>query len=151
MKNRWYLASAVALLACAGAVIAADEAKISLEGITCPISGKKVVAESETKYKDGVVFFCCQNCPKAFEKDTAKFAAKANSQLVATKQYAEVKCPLTGKDLNTATAIKVNGVEVCFCCNSCKGKATKAEGAEQIELVFGDKAFEKGFKPAKKE
>ena len=123
--------------------VASAKKKDPLAGLKCPISGKKVVAASATKYKDGEVYFCCTNCPKAFAKDTAKFAAKANHQLVASGQYKQEKCPVAGKALNPATAIKVGDTEVQFCCNGCKGKAKKA--SDQVDFVFNDKAFAKGF------
>lgn len=118
--------------------------------LTCPVSGKPVNPEATVDYKGGKVAFCCTNCPKAFAANTAKYATKANLQLVQSGQAKEVKCPITGKDLNPETKISVAGTNVCFCCNGCKGKVTKAEGDAQLELVFGDKAFDKGFVVGKK-
>ena len=81
-----------------------------------------------------------------------KFATKANAQLVSTKQYKQKGCPISGGKLNADTAIKVAGVKVAFCCNNCKGKvAGEKDEAKQLELVFAEKAFAKGFKKAKKE
>jgi YHS domain-containing protein len=117
----------------------------------CPVSGKAVDESAFVEYNGGKVFFCCPNCPGAFKKDTAKFAAKANQQLVGTKQAVAVKCPIAGRPLNPATAIDVQGVKVAFCCNNCKGKVANAEGAEQLTLVFGDAAFKKGFEVKKEE
>ena len=48
------------------------------------------------------------------------------------------------------TAVKVGGVKVCFCCNNCQGKVTKASPEEQVQLVFNDEAFAKGFEIKKK-
>ncbi len=131
------------------------EKKISLKGVNCIVSGKPAVDKegSSVAYKGGKVFFCCANCPGAYKKDPTKFAAKANHQLAATKQAKLKACVFTGKKLNPATKIQVSGVTICFCCNNCKAKATKASGAEQIEVVFNDKAFAKGYtvgKPKKK-
>lgn len=147
MKTRAVITFAVAALLTAS-LYAAD--KVSLEKAKCPVSGKECKEDTGVAYKGAKVYFCCNNCPKAFEKDTAKYAAKANMQLVATGQAKEIKCPLSGKELNTATAIEVDGVKVCFCCNNCKGAVEKASGDEKIEKVFGDKAFEKGFEVTKK-
>ena len=91
-----------------------------------------------------------ENDRVAFKADTAKYATKANHQLVETKQAKLTACPLTGGKLNPETKIQVAGLDVCFCCNNCKGKVEKAKGDEQLDLVFGDKAFEKGFKVEKK-
>jgi hypothetical protein len=145
MKNRILVALASAAML-ATAAVAAD---VKLDGIKCVVAGKPAKDGTEVAYKGGKVYFCCMNCPKAFQANTAKFAAKANHQLAATKQATEVKCPLTGKDLNPETAIDVSGVKVAFCCNNCKGKAEGATGEEQLNLIFNDKAFEKGFKVGK--
>ncbi|MGY8770434.1 MAG: hypothetical protein ACKVH8_18620 [Pirellulales bacterium] len=115
---------------------------------TCPVSGKACSKEFAVDYKGGQTFFCCPNCPKAFEKDTAKFAAKANHQLVLTKQAKQAKCPLTGGKMKKETAVSVEGVSVAFCCNNCKGKVEKSEDA--FALVFADKTFDKGYVIAKK-
>lgn len=42
----------------------------------CPVSGKPINVKQKTEYKGKSVYFCCGNCPKAFEKDPEKFAAK---------------------------------------------------------------------------
>ena len=118
--------------------------EVKLDGIKCPVSGKAVKAEHAVAYKGVKAYFCCPNCPKAFAKDTAKFSAKANHQLYATGQAKLVACALTKKPLNTATKVEIGGKAVCFCCNGCKGKVTKAE--DKITLVFADAAFAKGFK-----
>lgn len=147
MKTRLLAALGVAALVVSAALNA--EEKDALKGITCPVSGKAVSADQTMEYKGGKIYFCCENCPKAFKAD--KHGAKANLQLVATKQAKQEKCPFTGGKLNPATKITVNGADVCFCCNMCKGKAEKASGDEQVALIFGDAAFEKGgFKVSKK-
>jgi hypothetical protein len=102
-------------------------------------------------YKGGKLFLCCPGCTGAFNENTAKYAATANLQLVATGQAKQAKCPLTGGKCNPNTATEVAGVKVCFCCGGCKGKVAKASGDEQLKLVFGNKAFAKGFKVAKAE
>ncbi len=150
MKTRLLIATicAIALSATLSLTAADKEEKDPLAGIKCPVSGKAIKAASFVKHNGGKVYFCCDNCPKAFAKNTAKFTAKANQQLYATKQAKLVKCPIKGKKLNPKTAIDVAGTKVAFCCNGCKGKVSKATGADQLELVFGAKAFAKGFKVA---
>ena len=72
--------------------------------------------------------------------------------MAATGQAKLMKCVFTGRKLNTATKITVNGVNICFCCNNCKGKALKAE--DKLTLLFNDKTFLKGYtisKPKKKD
>jgi uncharacterized pyridoxamine 5'-phosphate oxidase family protein len=96
-------------------------------------------------WKEGKVYFCCGGCKGKFEKMTKeekeKMAAKSNSQLVATKQYEQKACPLSGGDLNPEATLEVAGAQVAFCCNNCKGKVEKMKGEEQVETVFGEKAF----------
>jgi YHS domain-containing protein len=153
MKTRSIFASAL-LVAVAGmiaaALLAADAPpslpKPNLENAKCPVSGKPVKADDWVAFDGGKVYFCCENCPAAFKKDPSKYAAKAHLQEVQTGQLKEVACPLTGKKLNPDTAMDVGGVQVEFCCNTCKGKVQKATGDDQINMVFKD--ISKGYKPA---
>lgn len=141
---------AFALLAlCVAFTVQAEKAEKKAE-VKCPVSGKPINKEAAVDYKGGKVYFCCQGCPGAFAKNTAKFAAKANHQLYVTGQAKLVKCPIAGRKLNPETAIEVAGAKVCFCCNGCKGKALKAEGDERVELIFNDEAFAKGFEVKEK-
>jgi len=149
MKRCALLGSCLAMLL-ATVVVAADS-KVDLTGIKCPVSGApaKDIDGSSRDCHGGKVYFCCANCPKKYDADKAKFATKANKQLIDTKQAEEVKCPISGQDLNPDTAIEVSGTKVAFCCNMCKGKVEKAKGDEQLDLVFSDKAFDKGYKVKK--
>ncbi len=133
---------AVLLVACA-TVIGGD---VSLEGVKCIVAPKDAKASNSADYKEGKVYFCCGNCAGKFAAEPTKFTEKANAQLVSTKQYEQKACPFSGGDLNPETAITVAGQKVAFCCNNCKSKVESAEEAKQANLVFNDKAFEKGFK-----
>jgi len=154
--RRFSLLVAIASGLLLASVHAADTDKeVDLKGIKCIVQADKdAKADKTVDYKDGKVYFCCNGCPKAFTKDIKdekKFAAKANAQLVATKQAVQHKCPLSGADLNKDTEITVGGAKVQFCCNMCKGKVEKKTGDDQLEMVFSDKAFDKaGFKVEKK-
>ena len=141
------LSVAVALMfACAAISAEKEEKEKKAYEPKCPVSGEAGSKDHVVKHNGGDVQFCCGKCPAAFEKEPAKYAVKANLQLVGTKQAKEVKCPLTGKALNKATAIDVAGVQVSFCCNGCKGKVETAEGDKKLELIFSEAAFAKGFK-----
>ena len=140
---------AVASLFAFALVVSAEEAAQDVV-LKCPVSGKDIGSVT-ADYKGGEVALCCANCKAAFEKDATKFAVKANHQLVASKQAKQVKCPFTGGKLNPAATVSVAGTDVAFCCNNCKGKASKAEGDELLTLLFSDKAFEKGFEVKKEE
>ncbi len=138
------ISMAALAIAFIGSGVAFAAKTISLEGIKCPMSGAPVKEDKSVAHLDGKVYFCCEKCAAKFEADKDKFAAKANQQLVATKQYEQKACPMTGGALNKDTAIKVGEAEIAFCCTKCKGAAEGKKGDEQIELVFGKKAFEKG-------
>ena len=148
MTARFTIGLGIFALLAAVTVYAADE--IKLEGVKCVVAPRDAKAANAVDYKGGKVFFCCMNCPKAFAADKAKFAAKANHQLVATGQAKQTKCPFSGEDIDTNTKITVSGATISFCCDMCKAKAQ--ESKEQVELLFNDKAFEKaGFKVSKAE
>ncbi|MCH2210713.1 MAG: hypothetical protein MK110_05390 [Fuerstiella sp.] len=133
------LVFAMAIMFAATQADAADK-KFSAK---CPISGGKAKESQAADFKGGKVYFCCGKCKAAFEKDSSKHTAKAHAQLVATGQYEQKKCPLSGGPLKTTST--VGGVEVKFCCGNCKKKVDEAEGADKFALVFSDRAFKKGF------
>lgn len=144
MKARSLLVAAASVAILTASLYAAE--KIKLEGIKCVMNSKKAAnAEKSVDYKGGKVFFCCAGCPKAFAKKIeAKdklVAAKGNHQLVATGQAKQAKCPFSGGPLKTE--LTVAGAKIQFCCNNCKGKASKLEGDAQLTTLFGDKAFKK--------
>jgi YHS domain-containing protein len=149
MMIRKFFVSAFAVLVVAGMTAWADEAK--LDGVKCVVAPRAAKADQSVDYKDAKVYFCCGNCPKKFAEAPEKFATTANQQLVATGQYEQKKCPLTGGPINPETAIKVGDAKVAFCCTNCQGKVKAAEAKEQLEMVFAEKPFEKaGFAKVEK-
>lgn len=143
MKTR-FLVSGMALLALMAVTVIAAE--VDLTDVKCIMNPKAAAkAEKAVDYKGGEVFFCCNNCPKAFAKKVEGkdklVMAKANHQLVATEQAKQAKCPFTGGPLKTE--LTVEGAKVQFCCNNCKGKAEKMEGEKQLTALFGEEAWEK--------
>jgi len=141
MRFRTLVAAAAAVLLFGSTALA----EIDISKALCPVSGKACKADTGVDHNGGKVFFCCMNCPKAYAKNPAKFATKANLQLVATAQAKQSACPITGKKLNPKTTLAVSGVDVQFCCNGCRKKVDGAEGADQLKLVFGADAFKKAF------
>ncbi len=147
MKSRVLAVTSVVALVFAATLYAGE---VKLEGVTCLLNSKKAAnAEKSCDYKKGKVYFCCDKCAGAFAKAKDKFATKANKQLVATKQYKQAKCPMSGKKCDASKTCKLGGVKVAFCCDKCVGAVAAAKGAKQDELVFGDKSFAKGFVLAK--
>ncbi len=113
----------------------------------CPVSGKGCNPEKSVSFAGGSVYFCCGNCEKAFEGDSAKFAAKAHQQMVSTGQLVQKGCPFSGNPVKEGTQLAIGDAEVGFCCPGCKGRVEKASADEQVNMVFGNIA--KGFAPAK--
>lgn len=148
-KMKKLIASLAAVLVLASA---ADlSAETDLKGVKCLMASKPASADKSADYKQGKVYFCCGGCASKFQKNTKKFATKANHQLVATKQYKQTGCPFSGRDVDASTSIKVAGTDVAFCCSGCKSKVESAkDDTAKIALVFSDKAFKQGFKKAEK-
>ncbi len=133
------------LVTLAFAMTSAYAADVKLDGVKCIVAtGKPANAEKSRDYKGGKVYFCCDNCPKAFDGDQAKYSTKANAQLVQTAQAKQGKCPISGQDVDTTKELTVGGAKVQFCCDMCKGKVEKASDEDKLKLCFSDEAFKKG-------
>ncbi|MCP4507119.1 MAG: hypothetical protein GY826_12120, partial [Fuerstiella sp.] len=118
-------------LACVAVTLADDkpvkqpiklQAKKKIETVKCPVAGKEIkIADAKTvSYRKANVYVCCDNCKGKMEKDTAPFAAKANHQLVRTRQFRQTKCPLSGGPIDKEQKVKVSGQMVRFCCEKCQ-------------------------------
>ena len=112
---------------------------------TCPVSGSDAKKENASKYREGEAYFCCEKCKAAFDAEPAMYSAKANLQLVQTKQFRQAKCPVSGSKINKEQTIKVSGVKVGFCCDKCKGSLETASADDQLTKIFGDAVFTKSF------
>lgn len=139
MKMRFVSAAVAAAFVVAFASYAAEEKKEF--DAKCPVSGKPAKEDKTADYLTKKVYFCCDGCPKAFEKNPEKFQAKVNEQLISTGQAKQVCCPFSGKPINEEAKLKVDDIEVGFCCNNCKAKAEKSE--DKVALLFA--SIKKGF------
>jgi hypothetical protein len=155
MKARW-----IVLSLCAAMLVAVEGLKAAKEesskdeakkfAATCPVSGKPAGEDHMLTLKNGTkVYFCCDNCPKAFEKTPKKFDLQVRRQLLETGQIKQVNCPLTGKPMNKEQTVKVGETEVSFCCDKCKAKYEKASDEEKLKMLFSNAAMKKGFKSTK--
>ena len=155
MKLRSLLVAAGSTAVLALTLYAANE--IDLKGVKCVINPKEdVKAENFVAFKGGKVYFCSQENAKAFAekaKSDKEVAARANQQLIATKQVQQSKCPLTGRDINSTRTVTVAGATVAFCCENCQGKAKNMDAAAQLTSLFSYEAYKKaGFSvPVKSE
>lgn len=130
------------------ATIGYSATAISLKGVKCLMAaGKDAKEDKAAEWKDGKVFFCCDNCKggfvKASKEEKEKIAPKANHQLVASKQYEQQACPTSGGKVDPSTAIEVGGAKIAFCCKNCKADAEKLKPEEQVAKLFSEDAFKK--------
>jgi YHS domain-containing protein len=144
MQRRTFVLAATAAIGMSTLGVNAIAADAALANLKCPVSGKPVDAEKFSEYGGGKVYFCCDGCKGKFDKDSSAFTAKANAQLVASGQFAQKGCPLSGGKTKEGTEVEVAGVKVAFCCPNCQGKVAKAAPDDQLKLVFAD-GFAKGF------
>jgi YHS domain-containing protein len=149
MSLRLFGMTAAAVLA--AAFVVADEAKKDEFVAKCVVAGTAVKADKTADYKGAKVQFCCDNCKGKFAAEPAKYQVAANIQVVGTKQFKQVKCPLSGGPIKADKTVDVAGVKVAFCCENCQGKVAEAKGDAQKDLVFKDEPFKKAFELAKKE
>ncbi|MCE9545181.1 MAG: hypothetical protein K8T25_06655 [Planctomycetia bacterium] len=135
------MAAAVVMCVAAQLAVAAD-----VSNAKCPVSGKACDESQSVAFDGGKVYFCCDKCPAEFEKNKAKYAAKAALQLVVTGQAKQEKCPISGKPIDASQTVEVDGVKVAFCCKNCVAKVNKANEADQLKMCFGSAAFKKAYK-----
>lgn len=160
MKALWLLASIVCAAGLAGlspahaqdaAADAADAAKAVKEAVKdgakeaaplpeCPVMGEPIDFTVSAKTDAGPVYFCCAECVERFEKDPAKYAAKADAQRAALRKRDRVqaRCPVGGEPLDGKTNIEHEGQKIGFCCSKCadKFKADPASYAGKLEASF---------------
>lgn len=119
---------------------------IDLSTIKCVVDPTRVaVKKFAADYRSGTVYFCCRGCLSTYKSDHERFSTQANLQLVATKQFSQQSCPLTGGDIDNATMIKIGGAPVYICCQQCQNDLDSATDEQKMAMVFGDVAFEKSF------
>lgn len=148
MKATWIVMSvATAMLLTVGGLKAAKEEAGKKEfKATCPVSGKPAGESHMVELKNGdKVYFCCDNCPKAFKADQKKYTTGVRRQLLETGQIAQVACPLTGKKMDKDHTAKAGEAEIAFCCEKCQAKYEKASDEEKLKMVFAGKDFNQGF------
>lgn len=118
-----------------------------MAGVKCVVDGDRNADEQfKVEHADGEIYFCCKGCSATFEANAADYHTRANHQLVVTGQYQQTACPVAGEDFDLAQTAKVGGVEVAFCCASCKSMIdSAADLPAKAELVFGTVAFKRAF------
>jgi YHS domain-containing protein len=133
MKSKLIVAALAVAMAWTAGLIAEEATGTDAK---CVVSGKAIKKAVSSDFEGGKVYFCCPGCVGPFNKDTAKFAAKARLQMVQTGQKKQVHCPISHKPFKSGTELVVGGVEVKFCCKNCKGKVEKMTPDEQVATCF---------------
>src|SRR5687768_6340316 len=78
---------------------------------TCPVSGKPVDPTKTLVHEGKTVGFCCENCPKAFEKEPAKFVSKIKADAKPEEKKPEEKKPEEKKTVAVAVAAAPAGAK----------------------------------------
>ncbi|MEQ1830043.1 MAG: hypothetical protein ABL921_29045 [Pirellula sp.] len=144
MKNSW-IAGVFAFVAAFAVVSIAADPKVAVDKLKCVVAGEKAAAKADKSadWKDGKVYFCCGNCLAKFEGDKKGFAAKANHQLIASKQVEQKACPFSGGPIKADKNVEFKGATIAFCCDNCKGKAEKYSDDDKIANLFSEEAYAK--------
>jgi len=148
MKSRWMVMSLLvtALVAVGGLKAAKEESEKKEFKATCPVSGKPAGESHVVEAKNGdKVYFCCDNCPKAYKANPKKFDLQVKRQLLETGQVVQVACPVTGKPMSKDHTAEVGTTKVAFCCEKCEGKYASASDEDKLKIVFAKADFDKGF------
>lgn len=123
-----------------------------LAGVKCIVDpANDARAEMNIDYRGGQIFFCCRTCIGKFQENPDPWLIRAHYQLVATGQFVQTACPLTGQGVADDISVKVGHVSVGLCCDDCRVTLQKAdEIPDQLAMAFGLKSFSRGFrlKPA---
>ena len=89
MKNSW-IAGLFAFVAAFAAVSIAADTKVDFTKLKCLMSGASAKEAQASDWKDGKVYFCCENCLKKFDGDKkAKAAAKPQAGPANAKKKAD--------------------------------------------------------------
>ncbi len=123
--------------------------EVDVTGITCMMMDEDVSAEYFVEFNEGKVYFCCDECVEMFNEDPESYTTAANWQLFQTGQYVQTACPFSGRETGADLTVAIGDQEIGFCCSGCQGKVhNAADDAARIEMVFGQRTFDKGFAKA---
>ncbi len=114
---------------------------------TCIISGDKLGGDAgapvDIIYKNRLIRFCCDDCPKDFKKDPDKTIAKLNAAVIAKQapSYPLSTCVISGDKLGGKPVDVVVGNRlVRFCCAGCQDDFNK-NPAKYLKMI--DEAAQK--------
>jgi YHS domain-containing protein len=96
---------------------------------TCPVGGEKIDKTVHADHEGHRVYFCCENCKAAFEKEPATYVKKLQDQGITVAKL-QTECPVMGGAINKSSYVDRNNKRIYFCCDGCKDKVTDARIAE---------------------
>ena len=145
MPNSKQLPMIFVLAVATSIAFSADKKKPKQEEFhaTCPVMGEDANEQLFIKYLGKKLYFCCDSCIPMFFPEQKTERAKANYQLLQTKQITPIACPFSGHELDPKQFVKLGKIKVTFCCENCTAKAKKMDADELKEKVFAD--LKKGF------
>ena len=118
-----------------------QEAAQELTGIKCVVRGQALKNKNhKVSYKDGEVYVCCEQCVQEFAANTKEYATKANHQLVATGQYVQKVCPVSGQPVSEGFATRIAAVEVGLHCQDCVDQLANIQIPKHV-YIFGEDNF----------
>ena len=94
---------------------------------------KRAVKKGLLGVKPPEVYFCCDDCATAFQKEDDK-AATEKLESVLTSQTA---CPFDGKPIDTEVSEKYKGERIFFCSKDCAKKFEKDKDDVLAKLKAG--------------
>ncbi|MEM9827258.1 MAG: hypothetical protein AAF958_11745 [Planctomycetota bacterium] len=117
-----------------------------LKDVRCIVEAKRSVqAKFHLRFRDGWVYFSSDSALQRYKAKKKKYSPEANHQLVATGQYRQRACPLSGeaieKDFPT---VSVGDVKLRVLCSDCAADLGKRSREDQIRYVFDAEGFQFG-------
>ena len=108
----------------------------SCKGMICPVTGEAANKEVFTDYMGQKVYFCCDHCKAAFEKDPAKYEAKIHKCTGECKKAAADSCckadeKKCSKADSCCKADAKMGEKAMGCCKSDEKMSDKAKGCKE--------------------
>ena len=124
----------------ADAQLKALSAGAKVNQFACPMCSKPHKTAVKRSVKKGLlnvklaeVYFCCDDCAAAFEKEDDKAAAK-KLESVLTSQTA---CPFCGKPIDVEVSEEYKGNKIFFCCKDCVKEFEKDKDGMLAKLKAG--------------
>ncbi len=137
----------------ADAQLKAIGAGAKVNQFACPMCSKPHKTAVKRPLKKGLlgvklaeVYFCCDDCATAFEKEDDK-AATEKLESVLTSQTA---CPFDGKPIDVEVSAEYKGRKIFFCCKDCVKEFEKDKDGVLAKLKDGA-GFTGGIKAEKAE